>query len=103
MGAAAVVAALPEGRRERRQAKRCANMEGGINMCLYKSHDEMVANLRRLQDQYPFMAMVGDPSPPQGRDGAGEKQPLRPVCKFARRRNDAFGTDDLGGNKSQKM
>ena len=47
------------------------NVEGGINMCRYESHDEMVAKLRNLENRYgrQGLAKVGSVGKSvQGRD-----------------------------------
>ncbi len=41
------------------RARECATFDGGINMCKYESHEEMVNRLSRLSDQFPELARVG--------------------------------------------
>ena len=46
----------------------CSSLEGGINMCGYQSHQQMVARLQSLQQRYPGIASVGS----VGRSAAGK-------------------------------
>ena len=36
----------------------CSNYDGGIDMCSYQSHEEMIKRLERLQTQYPTLVRV---------------------------------------------
>ena len=36
----------------------CSNYDGGIDMCSYQSHEEMIKRLERLQTQYPNLVRV---------------------------------------------
>ena len=54
------VSAANNGVRESRQQRReCAAFDGGINMCKYETHKQMLAKLRRLESEYPGLAQVG--------------------------------------------
>ena len=37
----------------------CSNYDGGIDMCGYQSHEEMVERLERLQTRFPNLVRVG--------------------------------------------
>ena len=54
------VSAAENGVRESRQQRReCAAFDGGINMCKYESHKQLVAKLKQLERDYPGLAKVG--------------------------------------------
>ena len=42
-----------------RERPLCATFDGGINMCNYGDHNQMVNRLNRLAEQFPTLAQVG--------------------------------------------
>ena len=39
--------------------RECAVFDGGINMCSYESHNEMLGKLKTLESRHPNLAKIG--------------------------------------------
>ena len=42
-----------------RGQKACKAFDGGIDMCEYETHEELIERLRQLERKYPGLAQVG--------------------------------------------
>jgi carboxypeptidase D len=71
--------------------RQCANVDGGINMCAYESHEAMLEKLHDLERRYPQLAQVGSVGRSvEGRDLAfikisanvQQRSPLEPMFKY---------------------
>ena len=39
--------------------RECATFDGGINMCSYENHNQMLSKLQNLERRFPNLAKVG--------------------------------------------
>lgn len=84
-----LVVAIVQAQNARR--RECATFDGGINMCNYQNHEQMVQRLTRLAERFPNLAQMGSVGKSaQGRslnyikisNNVNRRSHLEPMFKF---------------------